>query len=106
VQHRKRKSTKKINPQIEDLPTDFPDVELVKFMERTIKTGRPMKVKLNGSRFNYLGEDWIDVCYPKWKETWQKRGLKLKYNARQHCFFLKYSKDLKDAYQVFLKYSR
>ena len=36
----------------------------------------------------------------------EKQGLKMRYNVKQHCFFLKYSKDLEDSYQVFLKYSR
>ena len=44
MQHRKRKSTKKIKPQTETLPTEFTDVEFVKHLERTIKSRRPTKV--------------------------------------------------------------
>ena len=103
MQHRKHKNTKKLTPQIEDLPTEFPDVELVKFMEQTIKTRRPTTVRLNGSN---VDKDWLWFAFPKWKEIWEKKGIKMKYNEKQHCIFMKYSKNLEDAYQVFLKYSK
>ena len=101
---KKLKNTKKLTPQTEHLPSEFTDVELMKFMQQTIRTRRPMKIMLNGQ--TNINNEWIEVVYPKWKELWEKQGLKMRYNVKQHCFFLKYSKDLEDAYQVFLKYSR
>ena len=103
VQHRKHKNTKKLTPQIEDLPTEFPDVEFVKFMERTIKTSRPTKVRLNGSD---MDKEWAWFVFPKWKDIWEKKGVKMKYDERQHCIFMNYSKELADAYKNFLKLTR
>ena len=103
MQRRKHKSTKKIKPQTETLPSEFTDVELVRLMDRTIKTKRPAKVLCRGTE---IDEDWLWDIFPIWKSNWQKKGLKMKYNKRQHCIFLNYSKELANAYQVFLKYSR
>ena len=104
MQRKKHKNTKKLTPQTVHLSSHFTDVDLMKFMQKTIRTRRPMKVMLDGQ--NHIDNEWIEVVYPKWKELWEKQGLKMRYNVKQHCFFLKYSKDLEDAYQVFLKYSK
>ena len=103
MQHRKHKSTKKIKPQIVDLPSDFPDVEFVKHLERTIKSRRPTKVMLNGSG---MDKEWVWWVYPKWKDIWEKKGVKMKYNAKENCVLMNYSKELADAYKTFLKCTR
>ena len=103
MQHRKLKLTKKRKPILRDLSSDFPDVDLSGHLSYALKYRKYMKIDLRDSR---LDKNWAMIQLPHWQSIWYKKGLKIKYNAKQHCLFCTYSQDLYNAYQGFLKLSR
>ena len=103
MQSRKRKLTKKRKPILRDISSDLPDVDLSRHLSYSLRYKKYIKVDLKDSQ---LDKAWADIILPKWQDTWLKKGLKIKYNKKEHSLYCTYSQDLVNAYQNFIKLTR
>lgn len=92
-QKKLKRPIKKSKLKIVDLPDQGPmtSVDFVAQLDILLRDKTKTPIKVMNKEYQ-LCEEWIKLCLPEWKSIWKARGIEIKWNLRQKCFFLSWIK--------------